>query len=118
MILWIKRIARLMSMLSFFVVFFLSLDPADPFSASIAVIAFIKGCVGALLFWFLGFIAADIVIKGLVTDMHTNKSDTLEGGLLQRLYSMQSSLSPDSRGSKGATGRDGAKTEAAKTRKA
>jgi hypothetical protein len=101
MMYWIKRIARILGMLSFFTVFFLGIDPADPFDATTAGIAFAKGCAGAFLFWFLGFIIADIVIKGLVTDVPTHDNDKIEGGLLQRLHGVQSSLSPPSEANKG-----------------
>jgi hypothetical protein len=114
---WIKRIARLLGMLSFFTVFFLGIDPADPFDATTAGIAFAKGCAGALLFWFLGFIIADIVIKALVTDVRTDDNDTMEGGLLQRLRGVQSSLSPGQSGANKAMGPTTAKTEIAKATK-
>jgi hypothetical protein len=95
MIIWIKRCARILAMSSFFLVFFLSVDPADPFDKAALCIAFLKGCVGALMFWAVGFILADIVIKGLVIGMHTEKSDTIEGGVLQRLYEVQSGTAPE-----------------------
>jgi hypothetical protein len=118
MMYWIKRIARLLSLSSFFVVFFLGIDPADPFNANAALIAFIKGCGAAVVFWVLGFIVADIVIKGLVTDVHTDESDTMEGGLLQRLHNIQTSLSPDSGGSDANRERKALKAERSKEKKA
>ena len=92
MMYWIKRIARQLELLTFFTVFASGIDPADPFNAQIAIWACAKGCVGALLFWLLGFIIADIVIKGLVTDIRTDENDTMEGGLLQRLHDVQSNV--------------------------
>jgi hypothetical protein len=118
MMYWIKRIARLLGMLSFFAVFFLGIDPADPFDATTAGIAFAKGCAGAFLFWLLGFIIADIVIKGLVTDVPTVDSDTIEGGLLQRLHGVQSSLSPGQSGANKGIGSGPAKNELTKATKA
>jgi len=92
---WIKRIAAMLSVGSFFIGFFMSVDPADPFDAATLVIAIIKGGAGALLFWAVGFVVADIVIKGLVADLHTGQDDFVKGGLLQRLYTVQSQGSPD-----------------------
>jgi hypothetical protein len=114
---WIKRIARLLSLSSFFIIFLFGIDPADIFNANTALIAFAKGCVGALLFWLLGFIVADIIIKGLVTDVRTDENDTLEGGLLQRLHGVQASLSPDSIVSVGGMNREADKAEPAKAAK-
>ncbi len=101
MMYWIKRMARMLGMLTFFVVFFLGIDPEDPFNANVAAIAFFKGLAGAFLFWLLGFIIADIVVKGLVTDVPTDDNDTVEGGLLQRIHNVQSSLTPGAVGSGG-----------------
>jgi hypothetical protein len=95
MIYWIKRIAGMLSIGSFFIGFFMSIDPSNPFDAATLVIAFIKGGAGALLFWAAGFVVADIVIKGLVTDLRTDQNDSVEGGLLQRLYTMQSAQGPE-----------------------
>jgi hypothetical protein len=95
MIYWIKRIAKILSILSFFSAFFFSIDPTDPFNMTFAFIAFVKGLAGAFLFWGAGFIIADIIIKGLVTDIRTEGNDVLEGGFLQRIHSTKSSLSPD-----------------------
>lgn len=102
MMYWIKRVARLLALLTFFTVFVSGIDPADPFNAHIAVLAFAKGCAGALLFWLLGFIIADILIKGLVMDIRTDENDTIEGGLLQRLHDVQSDRArPSSDGKSG-----------------
>jgi hypothetical protein len=118
MMYWIKRIARLLGMLSFFVAFAFGIDPADPFNANVAIVAFVKGCAGALLFWLVGFIVADIVIKGLVADVRTDENDSLEGGLLQRLHTLQSSLSPDSGGLGGGMEKEPVKAETTKAGKA
>ncbi|HAJ79940.1 MAG TPA: hypothetical protein DCO75_09220 [Fibrobacteres bacterium] len=91
---WIKRIAGMLSTGAFFIGFFMSIDPVDPFNATIFIVALLKGAVGAIFFWALGFVIADIVIKGLVTGIHTDANDTVEGGLLQRIYSAQATATP------------------------
>jgi hypothetical protein len=95
MIYWIKRLARILGIVSFFCVFFVSVDPTDPFNVSNALIASMKGLTGAFLFWGAGFVIADIIIKGLVTDLRTEGNDILEGGLLQRIHATKETLSPD-----------------------
>lgn len=112
MIIWIKRCARILAISSFFIAFFLGVDPSDPFDRTVLLTAFLKGCLGALLFWAFGFVLADIVIKGMVADVHTDKNDTFEGGVLQRLYDVQSSLTPEAE--KVVQGRDSATAKAKK----
>ncbi len=96
MICWIKRIARILGILSFFIAFFMGIDPYDPFDVRTALNAVIKGFAGALLFWMMGFIVADIIIKGIMMSVPTEASDAIEGGLLQRLHAARSSLSGES----------------------
>ena len=103
---WIKSGARIVSLSSFFIAFFLGIDPSDPLNVNAAAIAFVKGCAAALLFWIVGYIVSDVVVKGVLTDVHTNENDIVEGGLLQRLRAMQAELSPES----GSGGRGDSKT--------
>jgi hypothetical protein len=100
MVFWIKRTARILGIVTFFVVFFIGLDPARPFDLQIVTIAFFKGILGAVLFWFAGFILGDIVFKGLVTDVATGGSDAIEGGLIQRIHEEKMRNDPDSAGPK------------------
>jgi hypothetical protein len=98
---WIKRIAGMLSFGSFFIGFFMSIDPSNPFDAGALAIACFKGGAGALMFWAAGFVMADIVVKGLVTDLHTEQKDVVEGGLLQRIFVVQSARTPEFEGVEG-----------------
>lgn len=109
MIIWIKRCARILAISSFFIAFFLGLDPSDPFDKTALLMAFVKGCLGALMFWAVGYIIADIVIKGLVAGIPTHEEDAIEGGVLQRLYDFRSDLNPDSQGESAQAGAVGDK---------
>jgi hypothetical protein len=95
MVFWIKRTARILGIVTFFVVFFMGLDLAHPFDSQIVTIALLKGAVGALLFWFAGFILGDIVFKGLVTGVTTSDSDAVDGGLIQRIHDEKKRNDPD-----------------------
>jgi hypothetical protein len=95
MVFWIKRTARILGIVTFFVVFFMGLDPAHPFDSQIVIIALLKGSVGAILFWFAGFILGDIVFKGLVTGIATSESDAIDGGLIQRIHDEKKRNDPD-----------------------
>jgi hypothetical protein len=95
MVFWIKRSARILSIVTFFVVFFIGLDPAQPFDPQIAAVAFMKGFFGAVLFWFAGFILGDIVFKGIVSGIETTQSDSIDGGLIQRIHDEKVRAHPD-----------------------
>jgi hypothetical protein len=95
MVFWIKRTARILGIITFFVVFFIGLDPGRPFDPQVVAMAFLKGILGAILFWFAGFILGDIVFKGLVSDVHTDDSDAIDGGLLQRIHDEKKRNDPD-----------------------
>jgi hypothetical protein len=90
MIYWIKRIARIIAFLSFFVIFFSGIDPGDPFNTTSALLAFLKAFCGGALFWLTGFIISDIILKGAVEDIPHEAVEPLEGGLIQRIHATQS----------------------------
>jgi len=43
----------------------------------------LKSLFGAVLFWFLGIIIGDIIVRGIVEDIDKSKLDPLEGGFEQ-----------------------------------
>jgi len=86
MVIWIKRIARILSFITFFFVFIIGIDPAQPFDPMMLTVAFVKAFLGAVLFWFGGFVLADIVLKGLVSTIPTTEDDSIDGGLIQRIH--------------------------------
>lgn len=85
MIFWIRRCARIVAFLVFFLVFFMGIDPANPFDAGTASMAFLRALLGGALFWFAGFVIGDIVLKGVVEDIEHDKLEELEGGIVQRI---------------------------------
>lgn len=89
MIYWIKRIARIIAFLSFFVIFFSGINLEDPFNTTIASIAFLKAFCGGALLWLTGFIISDIILKGAVEDISQDEIEPLEGGLIQRIHVTQ-----------------------------
>ena len=86
MVIWIKRIARILSLMTFFFVFIIGIDPAQPFEPILLATAFAKAFIGAMLLWFAGFVLADIVLKGLVSTIPTSEDDSIDGGLIQRIH--------------------------------
>jgi hypothetical protein len=85
MVYWIKRLANILAVTAFFVVFFAGIDPVEPFHALRASSGLLRGVLAASLFWFGGFVIGDIVLKGVVEDVPEESIDELEGGMLQRV---------------------------------
>ena len=89
MVVWIKKLANAAALLAFFAVFFLGLNPENPFETTTLVLALLKGGLAAGLFWLLGIVIADIALKGIVEDIPREKIDVLEGGLVQHVYKVK-----------------------------
>jgi hypothetical protein len=85
MIYWIKKFARITGFLCFFMVFFLTLNPAAPFELESIVMALLKAAGAAALFWFIGYIVGDMVFKGIVEEAGVGEVDEIDGGILQRI---------------------------------
>jgi hypothetical protein len=87
MIIWIKRIANCLAVLAFFGVFLYTVDPLHILDVEMLGLSALNGALAAALFWFTGFIIADIALKGIIEDVHGNNEngEILEGGLVQRL---------------------------------
>ena len=95
MIFWIKRVATILGFSAFFAVLFICLaGSVDPFDPMQIVSAIIKASLGAALFWFAGFIIADIFFKGVLTDINVEDSNLLEGGLIQHLHTKKEQQVP------------------------
>jgi hypothetical protein len=94
MLYWIKRIAFLMGTIAFFIILFVGLDPDDPFAAGSVLAAFSRALLGGAMFWFVGIIIADIVLKGIVEDIEQEHIPEYEGGLLQRVGDAHKGLLP------------------------
>lgn len=87
MIVWIRRIAKLLSMVSFILILFSGLDLSDPFNGHLLSLALMKAFAGAVICWLIGFVMLDIVFKGIVEDIALENINQLEGGIVQRIHS-------------------------------
>ena len=95
MLIWIRRFARIAGCFAFFAVFFAGIDPGDPLNVDIAFMALAKGFAAAALFWIAGYIAGDIVFKGVVEAVDPVLDDPLEGGMVQWLREEKERMSPE-----------------------
>jgi hypothetical protein len=94
MIFWIRRSAMILSVTCFFIVLFISINPADPLNLYVLVPALAKAFFSAALFWFAGYVAGDILFKGLLTDITSSNDDLFEGGIVQRVHEQKKQMEP------------------------
>ena len=85
MIFWIRKTAMILSLTAFFIIFFLGIDFNNLFDSHRAIIALIKAGCGALFFWIIGFVLADVVFKGILEDIDADQNDLIDGGMIQRI---------------------------------
>ena len=86
MVYTIKKLARIIALCSFFILFLCGIDLIDPFNLNSIIPAFLKALFGSILLWFTGLVFCDILIKGVVEDIPEENEDVTEGGMLQRIY--------------------------------
>ncbi len=94
MVVWTKRVSMILAASAFFATLFLSLDFSRLFDTSVMVSALVKSVVAASLFWFAGFIVADVIFKGMVEDVPNDPVNMVEGGILQHIYNHQVKTNP------------------------
>lgn len=95
MIKMIKQASRMLGGAAFFIVFFASMTPEDPWNGKLLAVALIKALLAGALLWIAGFLIADIVFKGVLETVVTTEEDVIEGGLLQRVSEERDRLNPD-----------------------
>jgi hypothetical protein len=94
MIAWIKRIASILAIATFFVLLLLGLVSSQSFSWEAFAPAFVRAFAGAALFWIVGIIIGDIVLKGVITDIEIDQKNLIEGGLLQQVHAIKERTLP------------------------
>ena len=94
MIYWIKKIAMLLGMTVFFMVFVFSLMGGHEYSLQTLSLSLVRAVVGASLAWVVGIVIADILLKGVLSDIENDQKVLLEGGLLQRMQSLREAAVP------------------------
>ena len=98
MIYWIRRGARIFGGGVFFVVLISMLLRQNAFEIDNMITALVYAFFSGAACWFMGIVISDIVIKGVLTDVgDTGVTALLEGGLLQRVQTMQEELVPGGR---------------------
>jgi hypothetical protein len=89
---WIKKFASIIAWSTFLVIFFCGIDTDDLLNERNLMISLVKSLIGASLIWFAAFIAADILLKGVLEDIPEDNIDHLDGGILQRISESKKSV--------------------------
>jgi len=85
MIYWIKRISALLGISTFFMLFLIGMVSSHCISWEALAGAFGHALTGGVLFWIIGIVVADILLKGILSDVEVDKQYLLDGGLLQQM---------------------------------
>jgi len=70
---------------AFILVFLAGYDFTGTFTLESITPLILKALFGAVLFWFSGIIIGDILMRGIVEDIDSEKLEPLEGGFEQRI---------------------------------
>ncbi len=82
----VKQVAVLVAILVFITILLVGYRFDLPLTMELLVPLLIKSCIGAALFWIGGLIIGDIIVKGIVEDIDTEKLEPLHGGFEQRIH--------------------------------
>ncbi len=85
----VKQVAKLLAFMVFLTIFLVGYPFGQAFTHEILIPVLIKASVGAVLFGIGGIIIGDIIIKGIVEDIDSDKLDPLEGGFEQQIHAVQ-----------------------------
>jgi hypothetical protein len=78
----------------FFMLFIVSLTRGNEYTLQLLSLSLIRAVVGASLAWVVGIVIADILLKGVLSDIEGDQKSLIEGGLLQRVQTMRGAAVP------------------------
>ena len=79
-----RRIAQVLSLFIFFVLLLVGIFSKETFSFMHLPIIVLKAFIGYVIFWLIGIVISDIVLKAILTSVEDQKIETWEGGLLSK----------------------------------
>lgn len=80
----IQRFAKIIAVMAFFILFIVGLFSNYSLDLFSVLVSFFKASIGGLIFWIIGVIISDIILKGLLESIDTTRDNKWEGGLLTR----------------------------------
>ncbi|MBN1129528.1 MAG: hypothetical protein JXA71_11105 [Chitinispirillaceae bacterium] len=91
---WIRTFAAVFGCSVFFILFFICLAGENEFSLQSIALSLVRGFIGASLAWVVGIVIADILLKGVISDIPGDREELLEGGLVQRVHDIRNAALP------------------------
>lgn len=77
-----KKIAQIVSLFVFFTLLLVGIFSAEEFSLAILPLIALKAFIGYVIFWLIGIVISDIMVKAILQSMEDKKYEEWEGGLL------------------------------------
>jgi hypothetical protein len=77
-----KKIAQLVSLFVFFTLLLVGIFSCEEFVISSLPTIALKAFIGYVIFWLIGIVISDILLKAILQSMEDKKYDEWEGGLL------------------------------------
>lgn len=77
-----KKIAQVLSLFVFLLLMIVGIFSVDEFTFAHLPLIVLKAFTGYVIFWLLGIVISDIMLKAILTSMEDKKYEDWEGGLL------------------------------------
>ncbi|MCU0609231.1 MAG: hypothetical protein MUF22_05645 [Chitinispirillaceae bacterium] len=91
---WIKRISVLLGCSAFFMLFLTGLASSQSLAWESLIGAAARAATGGILFWIIGIVIADILLKGILSDIEVDKEHLVDGGMLQQIQAIRQKSMP------------------------
>lgn len=82
-----KRIAQVLSLFVFFILLLVGIFSKEDFSFVHLPIIVLKAFIGYVIFWLLGIVISDIILKAVLSSIEDKKIEEWEGGILSKFSS-------------------------------
>ncbi|OGS36156.1 MAG: hypothetical protein A2293_04550 [Elusimicrobia bacterium RIFOXYB2_FULL_49_7] len=84
MTLMVRRIAQILSLFVFLLLLIVGIFSREDFALVHLPIIVLKAFIGYVIFWLLGIVVSDILLKAVLHSMEDQAMEEWEGGLLSR----------------------------------
>src|SRR3989339_2182000 len=84
MTLMVRRIAQILSLFVFLLLLIVGIFSREDFGLVHLPIIVLKAFIGYVIFWLLGIVVSDILLKAVLHSMEDQAMEEWEGGLLSR----------------------------------
>ncbi len=92
-----KSITKVVLLLLFFLVFFMSILFSETWNFESLLVALVKGCIASALGWIFFIILSDTLVKSIVASALESKATREEGGFLYHFIEPSENEIPESK---------------------